>query len=239
MPQPCLDVLETLLVFGAGGMTRAHLAAALDLLEDDATLAATLSTCEMWAIAWEVDGRIWVPGALRTLCPSPLQLGPPVERLPGIPDRRRTGRPRPGARPLGRAQEGPAQGRVAGDARPLLRRRRRGPCDCCAGAGQAARTGPVRGRARADPGRPAGVLLLRPAGSVDRLAADARLGDHRLAADLDPARGRHRAARRGLAPDARETAAGDPDGPGQGRSRTRSRRMRRPRPASRSISSAR
>ena len=62
----------------SGGMTRAHLAAALDLLEDDATLAATLSTCELWAIAWEVDGRIWLPGALRPLCPTPLRLGPPV-----------------------------------------------------------------------------------------------------------------------------------------------------------------
>jgi hypothetical protein len=78
MPQPCLDVLETLLIFGSGGMTRAHLAATLDLLEDDATLAATLQTCEMWAIAWEVGGRIWVPGALRALCPRPLRLGPPV-----------------------------------------------------------------------------------------------------------------------------------------------------------------
>ncbi len=78
MPQPCLDLLETLLVFGAGGMTRAHLAAILDVLEDDDTLAATLSTCELWAIAWEVDGRIWIPGAIRSLCPSPLRLGPPV-----------------------------------------------------------------------------------------------------------------------------------------------------------------
>jgi hypothetical protein len=78
MPRPCLDVLETLLIFGSGGMTRAHLAATLDLLEDDAALAATLATCEMWAIAWEVGDRIWIPGALRTICATPLRLGPPV-----------------------------------------------------------------------------------------------------------------------------------------------------------------
>jgi Helicase conserved C-terminal domain/WYL domain len=81
LPQPCLDVLETLLVFGSGGMTRAALEATLHLRKNDKDLDAVLATCAMWAIAWDLDGQLWVPGALRSQLPSPLLLGPPVVDL--------------------------------------------------------------------------------------------------------------------------------------------------------------
>jgi XPB/Ssl2-like helicase family protein/WYL domain-containing protein len=83
LPQPCLELLETLLVFGSGGITRAALAAALHRDESDPELDGVLNICEMWAIAWVIDGKVWVPGALRSLMPSPLRLGPPVAELLG------------------------------------------------------------------------------------------------------------------------------------------------------------
>ncbi|HEY2795561.1 MAG TPA: helicase C-terminal domain-containing protein [Micromonosporaceae bacterium] len=81
MPQPCLELLETLLVFGSGGMTRDELATALGRETDDRELEIVLDLCAMWALAWEVDGSIRIPGALRSLMPLPLRLGPPVDDL--------------------------------------------------------------------------------------------------------------------------------------------------------------
>ena len=81
LPQPCVEVLSALLVFENDGMTRADLAATMHLPPDDVHLDAAIHVCTEWAVVWEIDGRLHVPGSLRSLMPSPLRLGPPVAEL--------------------------------------------------------------------------------------------------------------------------------------------------------------
>jgi hypothetical protein len=81
LPQPCFEVLETLLVFGPASMSRDELAATLHVAADDDALDTALAICAQWAIAWEFNGLLHTPGALRTLLPAPLRLGPPVADL--------------------------------------------------------------------------------------------------------------------------------------------------------------
>ncbi len=81
LPQPCVEVLSTLLVFEDDGMTREDLAARLHLSADDVHLDAALHVCMDWAVVWEFEGRLHVPGSLRSLMPQPLRLGPPVAEL--------------------------------------------------------------------------------------------------------------------------------------------------------------
>jgi hypothetical protein len=81
LPQPCLEVLETLLVYGNGGIDRDRLAAVFAVPANDRTFDAALRVCEMWALAWSVDDRWHVSGALRAVLPHPLGLGPSVAEL--------------------------------------------------------------------------------------------------------------------------------------------------------------
>jgi len=81
LPLPCVELLEVVLAFGTGGISRADLAATLHRGDGDPALSALLAACEMWAVAWEVDDLVWVPGALRSLLPEPLGLAAPATEL--------------------------------------------------------------------------------------------------------------------------------------------------------------
>ena len=79
LPQPCLDLLETLLVFGP--LSRDGLARLVRVDPDDATLNACLEVLQLWVAAWELDGEWHVSGTLKTVLPAPLRLGPPVVEI--------------------------------------------------------------------------------------------------------------------------------------------------------------
>jgi hypothetical protein len=79
LPQPCLELLETLLVFGP--MTREDIAATLHVDADDATLNGCLDVLRMWVAAWDYEGTWHVSGSLKALLPDPLRLGAPIAEL--------------------------------------------------------------------------------------------------------------------------------------------------------------
>jgi len=82
LPKPCLELLETLVVFGSDGIDRATLAGLVGVAVDDDTFTASVDVLALWVLAWEAeDGLVHTPGALRTVLPRPLGLGPPVVDL--------------------------------------------------------------------------------------------------------------------------------------------------------------
>jgi Helicase conserved C-terminal domain/WYL domain len=79
LPQPCLELLETLLVYGP--MSTAEIATTLRVADDDATLSGCLDVLRMWVAAWDYEDQWHVSGSLKSLLPTPLQLGSPMAEL--------------------------------------------------------------------------------------------------------------------------------------------------------------
>jgi hypothetical protein len=79
LPLPCLELLETLVVFGP--MSTADIAATLHVSPDDATLTGCLEVLRMWVAAWDYEDEWHVSGSLKALLPTPLRLGPPLAEL--------------------------------------------------------------------------------------------------------------------------------------------------------------
>src|SRR5215467_3948745 len=64
LPRPCVEILETIVVYGMGGIARRDLARVLGVDGRDATYTASLDVLEMWAVAWQLDDEVHVPPAL-------------------------------------------------------------------------------------------------------------------------------------------------------------------------------
>ncbi|HEY7177421.1 MAG TPA: hypothetical protein VH442_21090, partial [Micromonosporaceae bacterium] len=52
LPQPCVELLETIVVYGAAGIDLDDLASMLGLDPDDRLFCAAVAVCQWWAIAW-------------------------------------------------------------------------------------------------------------------------------------------------------------------------------------------
>jgi Helicase conserved C-terminal domain len=81
LPKPCIELLETIAVYGGAGLDVDDLASLLGVDSDDRLFAATLDVCQWWAVAWVVDGDVHVAPALTAALPRPLHLGPSVADL--------------------------------------------------------------------------------------------------------------------------------------------------------------
>ncbi|HEU0240286.1 MAG TPA: helicase C-terminal domain-containing protein [Micromonosporaceae bacterium] len=81
LPQPCVELLETVVVYGTAGIEVDDLASVLGVDVDDGLFRAALAVCEWWALAWVVDDDVYVAPALATALPRPLHLGPRIADL--------------------------------------------------------------------------------------------------------------------------------------------------------------
>ena len=81
LPKPCVELLETIAVYGAAGIDVDDLASVLGVDVDDRLFSAALDVCQWWAVAWVVDGDVYVAPALTAALPRPLHLGPRIADL--------------------------------------------------------------------------------------------------------------------------------------------------------------
>ena len=81
LPRPCIEMLETIVVYGPTGIDVDDLASVLGVDPDDRLFCASLAVCEWWAVAWVVDGDVYVAPALAAALPRPLHLGPRIADL--------------------------------------------------------------------------------------------------------------------------------------------------------------
>jgi hypothetical protein len=81
LPKPCIELLETIAVYGAAGIDVDDLASLLGVDVDDRLFSAALDVCQWWAVAWVVDGDVHVAPALTAALPHPLHLGPRIADL--------------------------------------------------------------------------------------------------------------------------------------------------------------
>ena len=81
LPKPCVELLETIAVYGAAGIDVDDLASVLGVDVDDRLFSAALDVCQWWAVAWVVDGDVYVASALTAALPRPLHLGPRIADL--------------------------------------------------------------------------------------------------------------------------------------------------------------
>jgi Helicase conserved C-terminal domain/WYL domain len=81
LPRPCVELLETIAVYGAAGIDVDDLAGVLGVDVGDRLFAAALDVCQWWAVAWVVDGDVHVAPALTAALPRPLHLGPRIADL--------------------------------------------------------------------------------------------------------------------------------------------------------------
>jgi Helicase conserved C-terminal domain len=81
LPMPCVELLETIVVYGAAGIDVDDLAELLGSGADDRLFNAALDVCQWWAVAWVLDGDVHVAPAMTTSLSRPLHLGPPIADL--------------------------------------------------------------------------------------------------------------------------------------------------------------